>query len=57
MMAEYSVNGKTLGSVEDQRDLGAQVHRTLKAAAQFDSVVKKAYGVLVFINHGIEFRS
>ncbi|XP_062922247.1 uncharacterized protein LOC134355783 isoform X2 [Mobula hypostoma] len=45
----------TLGSVEDQS--GVQVHRTLKAAVQVDSVVKKAYSALAFINRGIEFRS
>ena len=52
-MAEYNINGRTLGSMEDQKDLGVRVHRTLKAAAQVEAVVKKAYGVLAFINRGL----
>ena len=56
-MREYNITGKTLGSVEDQKDLGVRVHRTLKAASQVEAVVKKAYGVLAFINRGIEIRS
>jgi len=45
--AEYRVNGRTLGSVEEQRDLGV-----LKVATQVDRAVKKAYGVLAFISRG-----
>ena len=56
-MKEYNIKGKTLGNVEDQKDLGVRVHRTLKAASQVEAVVKKAYGILAFINRGIEFRN
>jgi len=56
-MKEYNIKGKTLSTVEDQKDLGVRVHRTLKSASQVEEVVKKAYGVLAFINRGIEFRS
>ena len=54
---EYRANGRTLGSVDEQRDLGVYVHRSLKVGTQVDKVVKKAYGVLAFIGRGIEFRS
>eukprot|EP00061_Rhincodon_typus_P000495 g11892.t1 len=57
LKAEYRVNGKILGSVEEQRDLGVHVRSSLKAATQVDGVVKEAYGVLAFINRGIEFKS
>eukprot|EP00061_Rhincodon_typus_P009237 g32576.t1 len=43
LKAEYRVNEKILGSVEEQRDLGIHVHSSLKAATQVDRVVKKAY--------------
>ena len=48
--AESKVNGRILGSVEEQRDLGVYVHRSLKVASQVDRAVKKAYGVLAFIS-------
>ena len=54
---EYRANGRTLNSVDEQRDLGVCVHRSLKVGNQVDKVVKKAYGVLAFIGRGIEFRS
>eukprot|EP00061_Rhincodon_typus_P005133 g24278.t1 len=37
----YTVNGRTLRSIEMQKDLGVQVHRSLKVAVQVDKVVKK----------------
>jgi len=49
--------GSVLGNVEEQRDLGVYVHRSLKVATQMDRAVKKAYGVLAFISRGIEFKS
>ena len=54
---EYRANGRTLNSVDEQRDLGVCVHRSLKVGNQVDKAVKKAYGVLAFIGRGIEFRS
>ena len=53
----YSVNGRVLGRVREQRDLGAQVHSCLKVESQVDRVVKKAFGVLGFIGQNIEHRS
>ena len=50
---EYTVNGRTLNSIDVQRDLGAQVHKSLKVATQIDRMVKKAYGMLAFIGRGI----
>ena len=49
-MRQYTVKCKTLNSVDDQRDLRLQVHRSLKETAQIDRVVKKANGVVVFIS-------
>ena len=56
-MTEYRINGQLLKSVDEQRDLGIQIHTPLKVAAQVDRVVKKAYGMLGFIHRGIEFKS
>eukprot|EP00061_Rhincodon_typus_P008773 g31684.t1 len=50
----YAVNGRTLGSIDMQRDLGVQVDRPLKVAVQVDKFVRKAYGMLAFIERGIE---
>eukprot|EP00061_Rhincodon_typus_P014988 g42407.t1 len=46
---KHTVNGRTLRSISIQRDLGVQVHSSLKAATQVIKVVKKAYGMLAFI--------
>jgi len=54
---EYSVNGRTLGSSEEQRDLGVFVHRFLKDAGQVNRVVKKTYGTLALISRGIDYKS
>ena len=51
------MNGRTLRSINIQRDLGVQVHSFLKVATQMDKVVKKAYGMLAFIGRGIEYRN
>ena len=32
----YKINGRTLKSIDRQRDLGVQVHRSLKVAMQVD---------------------
>ena len=50
MNAEYRVNGRVLGNVEEQRDLEVYVRRSLKVVTQADRAVKKAYGVLAFIS-------
>ena len=54
---KYTVNGRTLKSIDRQRDLGVQVHRSLKVAIQMEKVVKKAYGMLAFIGRGTEFKN
>ena len=46
---DYRVKDKVLKTVEEQRDLGVHIHRSLKVATQVDRAVKKAYSVLVFI--------
>ena len=53
----YSVNGRALVRVTEQRDLGVQVHSSLKVESQVDRVVKKAFGMLGFIDQNIEYRS
>ena len=53
----YKINGKTIRSIDTQKDPGIQVHRSLKVAAQLEKVVKKAYGMLAFIARGIEYKS
>ena len=53
----YKVNGRTIRSIDTQRDLFMQVQRSLKVAAQVEKVVKKAYGMLAFIGRGIEYKS
>ena len=40
-----------------QRDLGVQIHSSLKVAIQVDKVVKKAYGMLAFIGWWVEYRN
>jgi len=48
-------NGKILGSVDEQRDLGVHVHRSLKVATQVDrGLLRRRTGVLAFIGRGIE---
>jgi len=42
------VNGRVLGNVEEQRDLGIYVHRSLNVATHVDRAIKKAYGLLAF---------
>ena len=54
---KYSMNGRTLGSSVEQRDLGVFVHRSLKAERHVSGVVKKTYGTLAFINRGIDYKS
>ena len=49
----YSVNGRILGRVIEQKDLGVQVHTSLKVESQMDRMVK-AFGVLGFISQNIE---
>jgi len=50
--------GRTFQSIDRQRDLGVQVHRSLKVATQVEKVVKKAYGQgLPSSTGGIEFKN
>ena len=53
----YRVNGRTLKSAVEQRDLGIQVQNSLKVTSQVDRVVKSAFGTLAFINWSIEYKS
>ena len=40
------MNGRTLGSIAEQRELGVQVHGSLKVESQVDRTVKKVFGML-----------
>ena len=40
---KYTVNGRTLKSIDRQRDLGVQVHRSLKVATHVEKIVNRAY--------------
>lgn len=52
----WNVRGKyTINSIDVRRDLGVQVHNSLKVATQIDRVVKKAYAMRGFIGPEIEW--
>eukprot|EP00061_Rhincodon_typus_P008177 g30567.t1 len=51
------MNGRKLGSSEEQRDPGKLVHRSLKVAGQVNRVIKKECGTLAFISHGVDYNS
>ena len=48
-----TVNFRTFKSIDRQRALGVQVHRSLKVGTHVEKGVKKAYGMLAFIGRGI----
>ena len=54
---KYTVKGRTRESIDRQRDLGVQAHRSLKVAMQVEKVIKKAYSMHAFIDRGIEFKN
>ena len=48
---------RALARVIEQRDHGVHVHSSLKVESQVDTVVKKAFSMLDFIDQNIEYRS
>lgn len=50
---KYIVHGKTLNSVDVQRNPRIQVHIFLKVATEVDRVVTAKYGMLAFMGQGI----
>ena len=40
LSVNYTVNGRTLRNINIQRDLGVQVHSSLKVAAQVAKVIR-----------------
>lgn len=52
----YTVNGRALGSVVEQRDPRVEVHNLLKVAIQLGVVVKAAFSTLAVISQSIEYR-
>eukprot|EP00061_Rhincodon_typus_P005404 g24873.t1 len=57
VMEKYTVNGRTLKTIDVQRDLEVQVHRPLKVAMQVGRVVKKAHSMLALVGREIEYKS
>lgn len=53
---KFTVNGRTLGSIVEQSDLGVQVYDSIMES-QIDRAAKKAFGMLAFISQGIGYRS
>lgn len=51
------MNGRALGNVVEQSDLGMQVHSLLKVISQAVGVVIKAFSTLAIISQSIEYRS
>ena len=52
---KYTVNGRAHRNIIIQRDLSVQIHSSLKVATQVEKVVKKAYGILAFVDWGVEY--
>lgn len=44
-------------SIEEQRDLNVQIQRSLKAATQVESIIKKAYGILASNTQGLQYKT
>jgi len=50
------VNGRNLKCIDRQRDLSVQVHSVVtEVTTQLENVVGKAYGMLAFMDRGIDF--
>lgn len=54
---DYTVNGRALRSVVEQRNQEVQVHSSMTVATQIDRVVKKVFAMLALTGQGIEHRS
>eukprot|EP00061_Rhincodon_typus_P013527 g39944.t1 len=50
------MNGRTLDSLDEQRDLGVIIYRSLKSAEHTNRIVKKAYGTFAVIGLGIDYK-
>lgn len=48
------MNGRVLGSVVEQGDLGVSVHSSLKVVSQVHRVVNMGFCALAFISQGME---
>lgn len=46
----FTMNGRTLGSVIEQRDIGMHVHNFLNVVARIDGVKRKALSTLASIS-------
>lgn len=52
----YTVNGKGLESVVEQRKLGVQLYSYMKVQTQVDRVAQKAFGTFAFIDPSLDHR-
>ena len=56
VQANYTMNGKQLAKVEQEKDLGVVISSDLKPSKQCSEVVKTANKLIGFIGRSFEFR-
>ena len=57
VQANYTMNGKQLAKVEQEKDLGVVISSDLKPSKQCSEVVKTANKLIGFIRRSFEFRT
>ena len=57
VQANYTMNGKQLAKVEQEKDLGVVISSDLKPSKQCSEVVKTANKLIGFIGRSFEFRT
>ena len=57
VQANYTMNGKQLAKVEQEKDLGVVISSDLKPSKQCSEVVKTANELIGFIGRSFEFRT
>ena len=57
VQANYTMNGKQLAKVEQEKDLGVVISNDLKPSKQCSEVVKTANKLIGFIGRSFEFRT
>ncbi|XP_067908918.1 serine/threonine-protein kinase 31-like [Heterodontus francisci] len=54
---QYKIKDTIIKGLQEQRDLGVYVHKSLKVAGYFEKAFNKAYAILGFINRDIEYKN
>lgn len=54
--AIHTVNGRVVGSVAEQIELGVKVRGSLRVPGQVHSLVNEEYGTLAFTGNSIDIR-